>query len=63
METKYATRNTFKTGQSRAVTLPADWLANHGKGNYQIVMIYRDDVLVMATCEHVGIAQKIMEVK
>ena len=61
MENKYSTRKTFKTGQSRAVTLPVDWLNGQGKGNFQITMVYNDDVLVMATCENIGKAQKLIE--
>ena len=61
MENKYITRKIFKTGQSRAITLPAEWLNNQGKGNFQVTMVYNDDILVMATCENISKAQQVLK--
>jgi hypothetical protein len=61
MNNKYVTRKAFPLGGSKAVRLPADWLNIQGKGNFELTMVYNDDMLVMVSCGRVDLIQKLLD--
>lgn len=58
---KYITRKIFKSGHSKAINLPYNWI--NAQGNDYMTMIYNNDILIIVSSVNIDKALKLTKDK